>query len=67
MFSGVQKYTETELLSYKLFIHQNIVENMEQLCLACSEMFPEDPIVQTEAFKTLYPEDVLYRDQYRSM
>jgi hypothetical protein len=63
---SLQKYTDTELMSYKLFIHQNIVENMEQLCLACCEMFPDDPIIQTEAFKTLYPDDVLHMDQYRS-
>jgi hypothetical protein len=53
-------------MSFKLFIHQNIVENIEQLCLACSEKFPQDPILQTEAFKTLCPEDFQYRDQYRS-
>ena len=53
-------------MSYKLFIHQNIVENIEQLCLACADKYPDDPIVKTDAFQVLYPQDVLYRDQYRS-
>lgn len=60
-----EKYSDTELMSYKIFIHQNIVETMEQLCLACVEMYPNDPIIETDAFKALYPEDAVYRDQYR--
>lgn len=53
-------------MSFRLFIHQNIVENIEQLCIACSELYPEDPILETAAFKLLCPEDIQHRDQYRS-
>jgi hypothetical protein len=52
-------------MSFRLFIHQNAVETIEQLCLALKEMMPTDPIIESPAFKLLCPQDAT-RDQYRS-
>jgi hypothetical protein len=53
-------------MSFRLFIHQNAVETIEQLCLALREASPDDPIIETGAFKLLCPQDAT-RDQYRSL
>ena len=53
-------------MSFRIFIHQNCVETIEQLCLAAKETFPDDPTIQSEAFQLLCPKDA-YKDQYRSM
>jgi hypothetical protein len=42
------------------------VETIEQLCLALREASPDDPIIETGAFKLLCPQDAT-RDQYRSL
>lgn len=59
-----EAYTDDEKMSFRLFIHQNAVETIEQLCLAIQERTPNDPIVESTAFKLLCPHDTI-RDQYR--
>jgi len=45
------KYSDDEIVSYKLIIQQNCVEFMEILCKAVKNYFPKDPIVETEQFQ----------------
>mmetsp|Transcript_20393 Transcript_20393/g.29289 ORF Transcript_20393/g.29289 Transcript_20393/m.29289 type:complete len:363 (-) Transcript_20393:204-1292(-) len=59
-----EAYTEDEKMSFRLFIRQNAVEAIGQLCLAVLEQHPDDPIVQTDSFKILCPPD-FSRDQFR--
>jgi hypothetical protein len=61
-----EAYTDDEKMSFRLFIHQNVVETIEQLCLAIRETMEDDPIVESPAFKLLCPQDAT-RDQYRSL
>ena len=42
-------------MSYRLFIHQNVLETLERLCGAARETYPDDPIVQTAEFRMLAP------------
>lgn len=38
---------------------------MEQLCLTAKESYPDDPMVQSDAFQLICPKNA-YQDQYRS-
>lgn len=52
-------------MSFRIFIHQNCTEAIEQMCLAAKELHPDDPLLLSESFRLLCPKEI-YRDQYRS-
>ena len=53
-------------MSFKLFIHHNVVETIEQMCIAAKELKPDDPLIQSEDFKLVEPEITSAGDQFRS-
>ena len=53
-------------MSFKLFIHHNAVEAIEQMCIAAKELKPNDPLIQSEDFKLVEPEISSTGDQFRS-
>jgi hypothetical protein len=65
----MQAYSDEEKMSFKLFIHHNVVDTIEQLCLAARELIPDDDILKTDEFNQIAPPSASYRDseQFRSM
>ena len=49
------EYTEEERISFRLFIHQNIIETAEALCNATKNLSPDDPIILTPEFQKICP------------
>ncbi|CAE7610853.1 odr-3, partial [Symbiodinium microadriaticum] len=57
-------YTEEEKISFRIFILQNCVETIEQLCVAAREAFPNDSMIHSDSFQLLCPSDSPI-DQFR--
>ena len=56
------KYTTDELAQFRLFIHQNVIQTIEDLCdIARKEIeagtFPDDPIIHSTEFRSTAPEN----------
>lgn len=53
-------------MSFKLFIHQNVVDTIEQLCVATRDTLPEDVIIESKQFMLIARDIVRQSDAYRS-
>lgn len=51
------QYKADELAQFRLFIHQNIIQTVEDLCDIASQTFPNDPIINSMEFKELKAPD----------
>ena len=56
------KYTTDELAQFRLFIHQNVIQTIEDLCdIARKEIeagnFPDDPMIHSAEFQSTAPEN----------
>ncbi len=50
-------YTEEELIYFRLCIHHNVVDFMENLCKAVVEFYPDSPVMETDEFQLICPAD----------
>jgi len=61
------EYSDEEKISFRLFIHQNVIETMEALCDAATNLFPNDSIFATSQFQLIKKPEGGEFSQFRRM